>query len=137
MLRRWNFTSILPFLADKYNVRGLHKLATNAFQSLLPETGTLLAAAAKVAYTAPAATKEICQAISAEIAKRPELLKNEEGEMLVQFMEENGSFALTVARKIAATRQALASETPKVAGKHTGMPRLQSPSRISWDACAG
>lgn len=95
----------MAVLADKYNIKGLQQLATDAFRLVLPDTAVSLAFAASRAYAAPIATKEICEAICAAVAKRTELLDNEEGKSLVQVMEENGSFAVDVARKIAAARQ--------------------------------
>ncbi|PPJ54557.1 hypothetical protein CBER1_06645 [Cercospora berteroae] len=113
----------LAILADKYNIEGLHQMATYASKQLVPDAAAAsLAFAVSRAYAAPAATKEICQAICATVAERTELLENEEGKVLVQFMEENGSFAVDVARKIAASRQSPAT------GKEGSARRLSSRS---------
>lgn len=91
----------MAILADKYDIRGLHKFATRTFTELSLDNAESLAAAAKTAYTAPGATVEIRKSLVQSVILRQGLLSGAEDNALVQAMRFDGNFALDVARELA------------------------------------
>ncbi|WPB01380.1 uncharacterized protein RHO25_006006 [Cercospora beticola] len=97
-----DFLVHMAILADKYNMKHLHEEATSTFKMFQPICRpAIIANAAELAYDAPAATSEIREAICSQVAEHKEWLRNEDGKPLVQTMEEVGSFAVDVAKRIA------------------------------------
>ncbi|KAI5365919.1 Putative BTB/POZ domain-containing protein [Septoria linicola] len=106
-----NFNDTIAFhinmaiLADKYSIGGLHRLATSNFKQLSLDNATSLAIAAYSAYEAPVATQEIRAIIAKAVVQRKGLLSHDDGKPLADAMEQNGSFALEVARALAGLTQ--------------------------------
>lgn len=87
----------MVILADKYDIAGLHKFATDMFSALPLYEASSLETAAKAAYAAAGATVEIRKKIVRSVVLRKGLLSAEEGNPLGQAIKEIGSFALDVA----------------------------------------